>query len=170
MDDWYNVNIEDIYKNGGGGLLGHYYNSSPSLALQSVYPEHKWDLAKCFRTSRHNCGTRMMHKRKTVFKANTQQSNGQHLMDFGRHKENHMKFFDWSYVRLAYNSMEDWYNVSVSDIHKNGGRGSLMHITKVLLLWQFRLYTQSMSGKLDKFKHKPEKLWNKNNVQRLLFS
>ena len=46
MDDWYNVTTEDFYKNGGAGLLASYYNSSPSLALQTVYPEHNWDMDK----------------------------------------------------------------------------------------------------------------------------
>ena len=41
MDDWYNVVVEDIHKNGGVTLL-NYYNGSPSSALQSVYPEHNW--------------------------------------------------------------------------------------------------------------------------------
>ena len=45
MDDWYNLTVEDIVKNGGGGLLG-LYNSSPSSALQSVYTEHSWDLER----------------------------------------------------------------------------------------------------------------------------
>src|SRR5688572_15320496 len=39
MDDWYKVTTEDVYKNGGAGLLAKYYNGSPSSALQSVYPE-----------------------------------------------------------------------------------------------------------------------------------
>lgn len=45
MDDWYKVTVEDICKNGGGGLL-NYYNRSPSATLQSVYPQHNWDLQK----------------------------------------------------------------------------------------------------------------------------
>jgi len=46
MDDWYKVTQEDIYKNGGMGLLNNYYAWSPSRALLSVYPEHEWDLKK----------------------------------------------------------------------------------------------------------------------------
>ena len=37
---------EDIYKNGGQGLLTGYYNGSPSKALLSVYPEHNWELER----------------------------------------------------------------------------------------------------------------------------
>jgi hypothetical protein len=45
MDDWYKVTVEDIAKNGGGGLLT-FYNRSPSSALQSIYPEHIWKLER----------------------------------------------------------------------------------------------------------------------------
>src|SRR5258707_355737 len=46
MEDWYNVTKEDIYKNGGGGPPTSYYRGSPSPALSSVYPQHKWILGK----------------------------------------------------------------------------------------------------------------------------
>lgn len=42
MDDWYKINSEDIHTHGGGSLLVAYYQSSPSKALQSVFPEHNW--------------------------------------------------------------------------------------------------------------------------------
>src|SRR5689334_5154791 len=48
MDDWYNVAKYNIYDNGGSGLLDYYYNSSPSKALKSVYPQHNW-VAERFR-------------------------------------------------------------------------------------------------------------------------
>src|SRR5262245_53745185 len=41
MDDWYSVSSDVIAKNGGAGLLSYYNNSIP-LALQSIYPQHKW--------------------------------------------------------------------------------------------------------------------------------
>src|SRR5205823_4894798 len=47
MEDWYKVTQEDIHKHGGrGGLLCIYYNGSPSLALESIYPEHNWELER----------------------------------------------------------------------------------------------------------------------------
>ena len=33
MDDWYRVTLEDIHRNGGGGLMAHVYSNSPSKAL-----------------------------------------------------------------------------------------------------------------------------------------
>src|SRR5690349_8561441 len=44
MEDWYNITQEDICRNGGITLLFKHYNSSPSMALQKVYPEHNWML------------------------------------------------------------------------------------------------------------------------------
>src|SRR5205823_4189896 len=44
MDDWYNVTVEVIGDHEGLGLLSQHYNSSPSQALQTVYPEHDWML------------------------------------------------------------------------------------------------------------------------------
>jgi len=46
MEDWYNLTIKEISKYGGNGLLYYHYNSSPSAALQTVYPKHNWMLWK----------------------------------------------------------------------------------------------------------------------------
>jgi hypothetical protein len=45
MDLWYSVTQEDICANGGNGIFS-IYDCSISKALQAVYPEHKWDLAR----------------------------------------------------------------------------------------------------------------------------
>src|SRR4051812_35148548 len=45
MDDWYRVTQADIHKFGGKSVL-KYYNSSPSKALISLYPEHQWQLGQ----------------------------------------------------------------------------------------------------------------------------
>lgn len=45
MADWYKLTAEEMENNGGLGLLGH-FGGSPSKALQSVYPEHKWEVWK----------------------------------------------------------------------------------------------------------------------------
>ena len=46
MDDWYKLSVEDISKNGGGGLLRRYYQSSLVQALINIYPEHNWQMEK----------------------------------------------------------------------------------------------------------------------------
>jgi len=37
MEDWYNITVEDILQNGGGGLA-----RSPSKLLMRAYPQHDW--------------------------------------------------------------------------------------------------------------------------------
>lgn len=52
MDDWYKVTQEDFHEGGGATLL-NYYNGSPFLALQTIYPEHKWELEQ-FKTNQRD--------------------------------------------------------------------------------------------------------------------
>src|SRR5438128_464072 len=42
MEDWYKLKQEQIYNNGGAGLLIHKYNDSPMTAVMDIYPEHEW--------------------------------------------------------------------------------------------------------------------------------
>src|SRR5690242_5610555 len=46
MDDWYDITLDDISKNGHQGFLRRHYKNSPSLALRNIYPEHHWELEK----------------------------------------------------------------------------------------------------------------------------
>ena len=43
-EDWYRITVEDIQSYGGMAMLIGYYNGSPSQALQTVYPQHHWNL------------------------------------------------------------------------------------------------------------------------------
>src|SRR5256885_2308773 len=97
MDDWYSVTADDIEKNGGRQLLSS-FRGPPSRALQSIYPEHNWMLWR-FKTVPHG---------------------------YWEQKENQTEFFDRLYVLLGYKCMDDWYNVTQKDIHKNGGAGVLL--------------------------------------------
>lgn len=45
MDDWYGVTVRDIHVMGGSGIINMFGNS-PSLLIQSVYPQHPWNLEK----------------------------------------------------------------------------------------------------------------------------
>ena len=45
-EDWYEINVYDVYSNYGNGLLSHYYNGSPYQLLSSVYPNFEWDRTK----------------------------------------------------------------------------------------------------------------------------
>src|SRR5690348_7097251 len=43
LEDWYKVTKEALHKSGAHGFLRRHFNDSPSRALQSIYPEHKWE-------------------------------------------------------------------------------------------------------------------------------
>jgi len=42
METLYNLTVNDIQREGGGGFLRSHYNDSPSEALNFLFPEHKW--------------------------------------------------------------------------------------------------------------------------------
>lgn len=44
-NDWYHITVEDVKKNGGGGLLGR-YGDSLIKTLKSVYPDVHFEVSK----------------------------------------------------------------------------------------------------------------------------
>src|ERR1700748_1843416 len=62
MEDWYTVTQEDIYRNGGNVFLKEYYNGSPSKALQTIYPSHKWMLWRFGNVQRGYWNNPLTHK------------------------------------------------------------------------------------------------------------
>jgi len=85
------VTLESIQKNGGGKLLLPYKNS-PSVALQSIYPQHSWIVWKFTKPA-----------------------------GYWKDTQTHIQFFDWSGARHGYKNKEDWYNVTKEDINEYGG-------------------------------------------------
>lgn len=94
MNDWYNVTVDHFRKNGGGGLLTSYYSTSPSNALQVIYPSHNWMPWKFAQAPR----------------------------GFWEKQENWRRFFDWLGTQLGYKDMNDWYTVTLDGICRNGGQ------------------------------------------------
>ena len=43
-EKWYDVTVDQINGNYGGGLMAHHYGGSTLRALPTVYPEHNWDV------------------------------------------------------------------------------------------------------------------------------
>src|SRR5258708_5515139 len=85
MRNWYNVTAEIIFKNGGHGILYH-YNSSPSKALQSVYPQHNWMLWRYKRVPLRYWKSDLMKDSKQI-----------------------TTMFDWLTGKLAIKCLDDWY-------------------------------------------------------------
>ena len=99
MDDWYSIKREDFLNNFGGGMLTLKFRSSPTRAVQEIYPEHNWNVWK--------------------FK--------QIPKGFFANNDNQKMFFEWLGIQLGYKNMEDWYNLKLEQISQNGGV-SLMHL------------------------------------------
>lgn len=101
MDDWYSINMNDIAKFGGDGLMSHYYNNSPSSALLSVYPEHNWDFKKFVGVPKRLWQNKN-HSREKFFGKGCEQAPHSYWTKI----ENRVQFFTWLGLELG--------------IHKNG--------------------------------------------------
>jgi len=97
-DDWYSIYSKDILDNGAGHLL-LYFHYSPSLLIFFFYSEHKWQLWKFHAVPRR----------------------------FWDSKENERRFLDWLGEKLGYKRMDDWYQIDILNISKNGGLGLITY-------------------------------------------
>jgi hypothetical protein len=161
MDDWYQVTADTIHQYGGRGLLDH-YSGSPSLALQSIYPEHMWELER-FKGKPSQLWHKKNSQRRAFLISSTVDNVDCTPFSFWKRKENHRKFFDWLMVRLELKCMEDWYKVTSKDIYANGGGGlpnSYYSSSPSLALQS--VYTNH-NWNLERFMNKPSELWSKNS-------
>jgi len=46
MEDWYKITKQQIADNYGCGLLGNYYNGSPSKFVKAMFPDYEWVMSK----------------------------------------------------------------------------------------------------------------------------
>ncbi len=101
----FNINYyQDIIAVGGYKLLQSQYNFSPSLLLQTVYPEFQWLPWKFQKTSRN----------------------------FWESVKNQRIFLDWLGKKLGVTSMEDWYNVK-TEVKKFPRNFQIFRIYKILV-------------------------------------
>lgn len=140
MNDWYNLTKEDIDKFGGRGLLNEYFNSSPSQALQEIYPEHKWEL------------WRFGHTPKGCWKK----------------YDNQRQFFMWLGIQLGYKQLDDWYKLTKEDISRYGGVGLLEHLNGSNASALVTLFPEH-DWMLWKFGCKTTNCWKSQSTQRQFF-
>lgn len=93
MDDWYSVSQEDFEKNFGGGLLACYHGS-PSQLLRANYPDIEWVPWKFSYTPQ--------------------------LQRYG--KEDLLQFLKEVKVKMAIETMNDWYRLSQVQVRELGGQ------------------------------------------------
>jgi hypothetical protein len=100
MEDWYKITTKDFVSNSGSFLLKSIYKNSPSKAVMSAFPSHKW----------------LIWKFSSV-------PNG-----FWKNRENQLAYTTYLGEILGYKSMDDWYNVRRVDFQNNCGASLLaMH-------------------------------------------
>jgi len=97
QEDWYRVSFQDISENGGLGLLSQHYGSSPSKAIMSVFPEYNWQPWSFEKVHRHYWD---------------ESSNIQELMK-------------WLTETLQIKHLDDWYNVSLSQLYHLGAKTAI---------------------------------------------
>ena len=98
-EDWYDITQEQIYHNGGSGLLNHYYNDSPQEFVMTVFPDYDWVQCKFSKVP-----------------------NG-----YWQELDNHKHWAEDLGKKLKYTTKEDWYDITAEQIYDNGGSGLLNH-------------------------------------------
>ena len=74
---------------------------------------------------------------------------------FWKNETNHRKYMDWSYEQLGLKSMDDWYQVSQSDLQKYGGYGLLVRYYNSCLSTALQTIYPEHTWMLWKFKRLP---------------
>jgi len=98
MDDWYNIKLNQIHKEGGSKIVAKFSSSLISL-FENVYPNHNWLPWK--------------------FNQNVNKR-------FWEEEGNRKLFMEWLAKELKVKEIEDWYGVSINPIRKKGAGGLLM--------------------------------------------
>jgi hypothetical protein len=128
LDDWYNVSQDEVRKR--ANFIHDYYNNSILLALEKLYPEHKWDPIR-FATV----------PRGYWLKESTQ-------------KEYHDLFMKWQ-QKYNIKELKDWYQLPPRELElfQRASRGIFGSITKMLEEWfpstNWSAEVQASSPELD---------------------
>jgi hypothetical protein len=108
LDDWHRVTAEEVYQLRGGGILKR-YGGSLFKALQTVYPEHPWDVYDPRRNKPQKFWQDPAHVR---------------------------EFMEWLKGPLGINRPKDWERVSLSQFCRFGGGRVLQQYGSLLKILQ----------------------------------
>jgi hypothetical protein len=92
LEDWYKLQLKDLVDNGGSFFVEKHRNSLPKI-MQSIYPDVEWLPWKFDRFSK----------------------------GFWNDPQSQRSFFDWLGRKLGYKDINDWCNLNLDLIQKNGG-------------------------------------------------
>jgi hypothetical protein len=99
IEDWYNINNTILSDNYGSGFLMQ-HNSSAIQIVKKFYPNHEWYEWK--------------------FKEGVP-------MYFWNNFNNHIKYINWLKKELNYESIEDFYKLTITIVENNYGCGIMCH-------------------------------------------
>eukprot|EP01118_Nematostelium_gracile_P015833 TRINITY_DN641_c0_g1_i4.p1 TRINITY_DN641_c0_g1~~TRINITY_DN641_c0_g1_i4.p1 ORF type:complete len:268 (-),score=42.41 TRINITY_DN641_c0_g1_i4:35-838(-) len=138
-DEWHKITKEDIVKEGGEGMLKKLYGGSVKVALQKMYPDHKWLVWK--------------------FDGHVQPGTWDDMKSQREFMHNLAK-------ELRIETMDDWYHVTKEQIRDKGGGGLLNQKyhgspSKMIL----SILTEH-KWDLQKFVHTPRGAWQDPKVRK----
>ena len=154
MNDWTQIEISKIIQNGGVNLIKE-YKKDIKLLFSSLYPNFPWDFSSL-----------KIYKPKEYFKS----------------IENQKQFMDNLFIKLKLNSLDDWVDINVRNINKNGGsvlifnyRGNKKKLLKTIYPnhnWDFKKKIKKqpiiiINKKLKKQQREMDKLFKKLKLNSL---
>ena len=97
LDDWYKLDQKMLVEHGLGGGLYNRFSGSPIGLLKHIFPDHDW--------------------KEFLFSSTPK--------GWWYHDSNWIVYLDWLKVKLGFDSMEDWYLVTVDDFIRHNGASPL---------------------------------------------
>lgn len=132
MEDYYNLTIVDVKSHRLGGLLMWMYRGSVYAMLSAVFADYEWLPWRFLRISDKK---------------------------FWESSTNQLRALEWLGERVGVRTWEDWYHVTVDQVHAQGCGGLLFHTHKSLPELLTSLYPQY-----------PWVVWNFGPVRKELWS
>jgi len=130
------------------------YNYSPSSALMSIYPEHKWQLEK-FKNKPAILWSRYGVKRRLFLRHNIRVEKTPKGFWKGYWKRLEQdanettRIMEWLGKQLSIKKLDDWYRISITDLKHWVPIGSSKHLGKLLALaypkhcWNSKIFGQN---------------------------
>ncbi len=139
--DWFQVKTSDVYRHGAKSILVNYYSNSLSTALQSLYPQYDWQPWKFVNT---------------------------HLPPhYWKDLNNQKSYIQWLSNQLSISSasLDDWYRISLQDIHSKGGGDALQSFQHLIEMLQ-AVYPDH-PWQVWRFEHLSIRFWKHKKNHRL---
>eukprot|EP01118_Nematostelium_gracile_P002202 TRINITY_DN12432_c0_g1_i1.p1 TRINITY_DN12432_c0_g1~~TRINITY_DN12432_c0_g1_i1.p1 ORF type:complete len:374 (-),score=47.94 TRINITY_DN12432_c0_g1_i1:428-1549(-) len=137
-NDWYRMTKEHVAEFGGERMLRKLYHGSVALALQDVYPDHKWLPWKF--------ADRM-------------------IKGMWDNQKLQREFIHYLAQQLKIKEMEDWYGLSHTQIDQHGGAGLLERFDNSSSLMITTMFPKH-EWDLENFVYKPTGKWDDVQFQR----